>query len=126
MREHQEELLQKNLTIVVVTFENDFFARSYVEDTSLPWDILVDETRETYKGYGMFAASFWDIWGPATWRAYAKELLHGQRLQKSSGDIFQRGGDVLIDPSGIVRLHHVGSGPSDRPSVKMILQRIAP
>jgi hypothetical protein len=126
LRDHHEELQQRNVKIVVVTFENDFFARNYVEDTSLPWPILVDETRETYERYGMLTASFWDIWGPATWWAYTKELLKGEKLQKSEGDVFQRGGDVLIDQTGIVRLHHVGAGPSDRPSVEMILRRVAP
>jgi hypothetical protein len=27
----------------------------------------------------------------------------------------------LIDPGRIVRLHHVGNGPADRPSVKELL-----
>ena len=110
----------------MVTFENDMFARSYVEETSLSWPLLVDDTRETYRRYGMLTASFWDIWGPGTWWAYAKGLLKGQKLRKSEGDVYQRGGDVLIDPSGIVRLHHVGVGPSDRPSVEAIVYRIVP
>jgi hypothetical protein len=32
-------------------------------------------------------------------------------------DTSQLGGDVLVDPSGIVRFLHVGSGPGDRPSI---------
>lgn len=36
----------------------------------------------------------------------------------------QRGGDVLIDPAGIVRVHHVGDGPADRPSVESLLAAI--
>jgi len=31
-------------------------------------------------------------------------VLHGQKLQQSHGDISQRGGDVLIGPTGMVRL----------------------
>ena len=33
-------------------------------------------------------------------------------------------GTFLIDPDGIVQLHHVGEGPADRPGVEMILQII--
>ena len=33
----------------------------------------------------------------------------------------QQGGNVLIDPGGIVRCHHIGRGPADRPSVRVIL-----
>ena len=110
--------------MVVVTFENDFLARCYVEDTALMWPILIDTTRELYKAYGMLSASFWDIWGFNTWRVYFKELLKGNKPKKSEGDIYQRGGDVLIDPDGIVRLHHIGVGPADRPSVEQLLQMV--
>ena len=124
MRDREEDFGKRNVRIVVVTFELGFLARSYVEETSLSWPLLVDATRETYRAYGMLSASFWDIWGPKTWWAYLKEILKGQRLKKSEGDLSQRGGDVLIDPSGIVALHHVGAGPADRPPVGAILERI--
>lgn len=124
MRDHELEFSKENVKIVVITFANDFLARAYVEDTRLSWPLLIDDKRETYKNYGMLHASFWDIWGPRTWWAYFKELLKGQKLQKSADDIFQRGGDVLIDPQGIVRLHHIGNGPADRPAVLRILQQI--
>ena len=110
----------------MVTFENDFLARSYVAETSLNWPLLVDDTRETYRNYGMLAASFWDIWGPKTWWVYLKQIMKGERLRKSEGDIYQRGGDVLIDPIGIVSLHHVGAGPADRPAIETILNRVHP
>ena len=112
------------MKIAVVTFENDFFARSYAEETSLAWPLLFDDTREAYRNYGMLSASFWDIWGPKTWWAYLKEIVKGEKLRKSEGDIFQRGGDVLIDPDGIVVLHHIGVGPADRPAVETILEKV--
>ena len=124
MREHEAELAEIGVAVAVVTFEAGFLARKYVEESGLVWPLLVDEKRELYRGYGMLAASFWDIWGLKTWWAYGKVILHGQRLQQSQGDISQRGGDVLIDPSGTVRLHHVGQGPADRPSVAQLLERV--
>ncbi len=124
MRDHEGEFRRLNVSIVIVTFENDFFARSYVEETSLSWPLLIDNSRETYASYGMLKASFLDIWGPRSWCAYLREILKGRLPKSSHGDIFQRGGDVLIDPSGIVRLHHVGAGPADRPDVATILQKI--
>ena len=109
----------------MVTFENDYLARCYVSDTALEWPVLVDDTREVYNSYGMLTASFWDVWGLKSWVSYVRELSKGTRLKKSEGDIYQRGGDVLIDPDGIVRLHHVGEGPADRPAVASILSVIS-
>lgn len=124
MRDKEDELNRLNVRVVVVTFENDFLARCYVEDTALNWPILIDSTREVYKAYGMLSASFWDVWGLKTWLVYFREMLKGNKPKKSEGDIYQRGGDLLIDPEGIVRLHHIGDGPADRPSVEQILQVI--
>ena len=72
----------------------------------------------------MLTASLWDIWGPKTWWVYLREMMKGAKLIKSEGDISQRGGDVLIDPAGIVSLHHIGAGPADRPPVERLLLRI--
>ena len=124
MREQEDEFNRRNVSIAVVTFENDFFARQYVEETRLTWPLLIDAGRDVYRGYGMLAASFWDVWGPKSWWVYLRALSKGETLHKSEGDIYQRGGDVLIDPAGIVRLHHVGSGPADRPAVESILRTI--
>lgn len=124
LREHEAKLTELGVAVAVVTFEVGFLARQYVEDSGLTWPLLVDEKRELYRGYGMLAASFWDIWGPKTWWAYLKAVLRGQKLRKSEGDISQRGGDVLIDPAGMVRLHHVGEGPAERPLVAQLLDAI--
>jgi alkyl hydroperoxide reductase subunit AhpC len=125
LRDQEDELVRLNVKVVVVTFENDFLARCYIEDTALDWPVLIDSTRAVYRYFGMLAASFWDVWGLKTWLVYAKEFLHGNRPHKSDGDIYQRGGDVLIDPDGIIRLHHVGEGPADRPSVDSLLKLVA-
>lgn len=125
MRERGNELLTNNIKVVVISFEAGFLARQYIAETGLEWPLLVDENRELYRAYNMLAAGFWDIWGPRTWLAYFREIVRGRLPKKSSGDIRQRGGDVLIDPAGIVRLHHVGSGPADRPEVGAILRIVS-
>ena len=66
-------------------------------------------------------ANFWDLWGPKSFWVYLKQLLQGNLPQKPTGDISQRGGDVLLDEDGDIKLHHIGTGPADRPSIKMIL-----
>ena len=118
------EFSKRNVKIVVITFEDDHLARRYGDETFLTWPLLIDENRDTYRNYGMLSASIRDVWGPKTWWVYCKEIRKGKRLRKTTGDIFQRGGDVLIDPNGIVRLHYIGKGPADRPVVEMILHII--
>lgn len=124
MRDQIDEFNRLSVNIVVVTFENDFFARSYVAETDLDWPLLIDSARDLYMAYDMLQASFLDLWGLKSWQVYLRELLKGQKLHMATNDIHQRGGDIVIDPDGIIRLHHVGNGPADRPSVERILQII--
>jgi len=95
-----------------------------LEDYAGSWLLVVEESRELYVHYGMRRASWWRVWGPATLWAYAKLILRGRRPAKSGGDVSQLGGDVLIDPNGVVALQHVEVGPADRPAVEMILSAI--
>jgi len=112
------------VAVAVVTFEAGPLARAYVEDTDLAWPLLVDTERSLYQAYGMLHASFWEVWGPRVWVAYARALLRGQRLRASQGDVTQRGGNVLVDPAGRVRLHHVGRDSADRPEVSALLEAV--
>lgn len=108
----------------MVTFELGFLAQAYVRETQLAWPLLVDESRALYAAYGMDRSGWWAVWGPASWWAYAKLLARGYRMRRSEGDVNQLGGNVLIDPAGVVRLLHVGSGPADRPSVASLLEAV--
>jgi alkyl hydroperoxide reductase subunit AhpC len=107
--------------VAVVTFETPARARRYAEGTALPWPLLLDETRRVYQEYNMSRAGFWDVWGMETWWAYAKEMLRLRMPKRAHADALQRGGDVIVDPEGVVRFLHVGRGPADRPSAEMIL-----
>lgn len=122
------------MRLAVVTFEDHFLAGQYAAETGLTWPLLVDGQRTLYRAYGMGRTSTWRVWGPATWWAYARELLwRGQRRHRPERtgaaaralDWAQAGGDVLIDPAGVVRLHRVGSGPADRPAVDEILAQVS-
>ena len=129
MRQREAELDALHVQVVVVTFQSGLLVDAYIRETELRWPILIDKSLELYQAYGMERGRWQDIWGPATWWTYLKLLVRGRRLQRvsadgSSADVNQLGGDVLIDPSGIVQLHHVGKGPADRPSVDSLLDVI--
>ena len=122
MRQRQTTLGALGVVVAVVTFETKQVARMYVDDTELSWPLLIDSSRTLYRAYGMGRGRWWHIWGPATWQAYARLVLRGRWPRRPSGDPNQLGGDVLVDPEGIVRAHHVGSGPADRPAVESLLR----
>lgn len=104
------------MKVIVITFQSPSLEKipqfSYYSDSG----------RQLYRYFGMLRAGFWDIWGPRTLLAYLQLLLKGRKMLPSVADIHQRGGDVLIDPEGRVRYHHIGSGPADRPDLEKIFR----
>lgn len=124
LRQREDEIEALNIAVVVVTFELGYMAQAYASETNLVWPLVVDESRELYAAYDMERGRSWDIYGPPAWLIYMKLLAKGRTLKRTSGDINQLGGDVLIDPSGVVRMHYVGSGPADRPTVESLLAAV--
>ena len=124
MRRHESEFDKLGVRVLVVTFEARERAQAYLRETGLQWPLLIDGQRALYSAYGMGRGRWWAIWGPATLWAYLKLIGRGQRPQRPTGDIHQLGGDILVDPMGMVALHHVGKGPADRPAVAALFERI--
>jgi len=118
--QQKADFAQLNIKVIVITFEPVQRLAFPVEKETMDFPYYVDEEKKLYKYYGLFKAGFWDLWGPRTWLTYAHLLLKGRKIVKSASDIYQRGGDVLIDPHGVIRLHHIGRGPADRPDPSLI------
>lgn len=97
-------------------------ALAYVKETKLPWPLLQDTEQQLYNAYGMGRGSWWDIYGPVSVWNYLKLIFAGKGPGKPGRDWRQLGGDVLIAPDGIVRLHYVSADPHDRPTVESILE----
>ena len=124
MRQYEQMFETLGLSICVVTFDSKPVAQAYVRETNLVWPLLIDSGRSLYHAYGMGWGSAWQIYGPAAIWNYVKLLARGRRLRRPGSDVHQLGGDVLIDPSGIVRLHYVGAGPHDRPRIADLIAAI--
>ena len=121
MQQAEDELVRLGVQPLAVTFEGADAARAYVAETGLRWPLLVDAERRLYRAYEMRKARLRHLWGAATLRAYWREARLGQFPRLPRADTAQQGGDVLIDPAGLVRFHHVGRGPADRPPVAALL-----
>lgn len=121
MRRAERDLEALGIRVLVVTFESRAAARGYVEETGTCWPVLSDESRALYRAYGMARARWRHLLGPSAMLAYVREVVCGRSPRWPSADPVQQGGDVLVDPAGIVRWVHVGAGPGHRPSVERLL-----
>ena len=121
MQQADAILRELEVRVVIVTFETPGAADDYRAETGIEWPILIDASRNVYRAYGMQRAKLRHLIGPTTLLAYAKEALRGTLPRRPTGDTTQQGGDVLVDPDGVVRFHHVGAGSGYRPRIDEIL-----
>lgn len=126
LRQYEQEFQDRNIDVAIVTFDADFMAKSYVEQTHLPWPLLIDSNRSVYEAYGMHRGSWWSIYNPASIWGYLKLIIFRRAgIHRPGSDYRQMGGDVLIDPKGVVRCNHASISPHDRPSVESLLATVA-
>jgi alkyl hydroperoxide reductase subunit AhpC len=124
LRQHKPELDSLNVAVKIVTFDDNFLARAYVKETGLEWPLLLDAEQKLYRAYGFQRASWWKLLNPVSIIGYLKLIVTGTLPGRPGRDVRQLGGDVIIDPSGTVRLHHISTSPHDRPNVSDMLSLI--
>jgi|TARA_Y100000588_G_scaffold303996_1_gene326666 hypothetical protein len=121
--QQQLDLLNKlEVRVLAVTFESIEAARIYAEEMDIPWPVVVDKERSLYREYGCQRSSWRHLLGWSTMKTYFREALAGRWPRWPVSDTVQQGGDILIDPFGLVRFVHVGKGPGDRPDVADIIK----
>lgn len=88
------------MQVVAIVAQRSEKVRRYVEDTGLPFNILVDETRDTVKAYGVWQRIGLDAWNVA------------------------RPALFLVDRQGIVRYSFVASTQFEFPTYEEIVREI--
>lgn len=117
---HKLEIFKKhNTEIVAVSFTGGHLADVWVEQTSVPFTLIIDEERKLYRAFGL-EESFWGSFGlKSTWY-YIKNL----KIPKIWGNPTQLGGDFLLDEQGILRWSYRSQDNTDRPTVGDILSAV--
>ena len=124
---HHRELIERNkIQVIVITFDHHELADQYAKQAEWTWPLLLDRDRQTYETYTKGPASLAALAGPTSIFKYLKLIWGGQKLQKGGEDYFQLGGDVIIDPENMIRLHHLSRNPHDRPKVRDVLHQLFP
>lgn len=124
LRQYQSTLNELGVLVKIISFDANALALAYIKEVNLPWPLLVDSERLLYQAYGMTHASWWDVYGLTSILKYLKLMFRGFFPGKPGEDWKQLGGDVLIDPSGIVRQIHISHSPHDRPDIETFLRAI--
>jgi peroxiredoxin len=115
----------RGIEIVVVSFVEPARLVKYQERHRLPFAILADPQRAAYRAFELRRLSWFRVFSPATLKLYVKLLREGMKRETyGKQDIYQSGGDFLLDREGNILFAHRSQDPADRPSAKKLLQEI--
>lgn len=103
--------------VAVITFSDPDLLPAYRRHLDLPFPVLTDPSRDTYRRYGLGRGSVRQVYGLGTLRLYARLLARGRRLRRPTEDTLQLGADVVIDADGRVAEAFLPDAPDDRPGL---------
>jgi methyl-accepting chemotaxis protein len=65
LAQHSREYVARGMQVVTVVAQTSDAVRRYVEDAGLPFNILIDESRDVLKAYGVWHRLGLDAWNIA-------------------------------------------------------------
>lgn len=125
MRSLKDEFDRRRVGIAVVSFAEPARLIHYQERHRWPFAILADPQREAYKAFALSRLSWFRVFSPTTLKLYWTLWRKGMKLDTNAGDdIYQAGGDFLLDREGNILFAHRSQDPADRPAATKLLEEI--
>ena len=110
------------MRVVVIGMGATATARRFKEQQRLPFTLLVDKKRASYRMLGLERGSMSNVMGPEVWKDGVKSVIkHGQGLPKE--DPYQLGGAVVVK-DGELKLVHRSRTSSDNLPIEELLAAI--
>jgi peroxiredoxin len=121
----KEEFDRRGVAIVVVSFAEPAQLIHYQEQHRWPFAILADPQRIAYRAFTLRRLSWFRVFSPATLKLYWTLRRKGMKQDAYGGDdIYQAGGDFLLDRDGDILFVHRSQDPADRPAAARLLVEI--
>jgi len=125
VRQQRVEFGRRGIAIAVVSFAEPPKLVNYQEHHQWPFIMLADPERKAYEAFALKRLSWFQVFSPAALKLYWKLLRSGMKQERYEGDdIYQSGGDFLIDGGGNILFAHRSQDPADRPAVARLLMAI--
>ena len=121
----KSEFDRRGVSVVIISFAEPTTLVPYQEQHRWPFTILADPEREVYRAFELKRFAWFRVFSPPVLKLYFKLWRRGLKQEAYGGeDIYQSGGDFLLDSAGNVLYAYRSRSPADRPAPKKLLQEI--
>lgn len=98
---------------------------AHFRDTQrIPFPLLVDRERQTYRALELARGSRMDVMGPAVWGRFAKGIVTGKGLGIPKQDPLQLSGMVVADTGGEILFVYRSKTSADNAPVRDLLDAL--
>ena len=126
MIERQAEIAAMNAAVVLIAYDRPgLLGTKMMRGLDVPYTILFDPDRVAYQRWGLGRTGPFGAWlSPVlTWR-YLKLLLRGQRFLGFAPDMYQLGGDFILDEEHRITFAHRMTNNGDRAEASVLLDEL--
>jgi hypothetical protein len=89
-----------------------------------PFPVVSDPDRAAYRAFGLGSAGWSALLRPRVWQRYFSLVAQGYRIQGSTDDVHQLGGDFVLDRSRRLVYAHRSTDPADRPPAAALVDAL--
>ena len=124
MRQKYGEIEARGAAVLAVSFEPRDRLFQLARELRLPFPLLSDRERDSYRAYGLQLGNMRQIFSLRTVLAYLKLLARGHWYHFRRSDLRQLGGNFIVGPDGVIQYQYCSAAPHDRPSVDELIEWI--
>ncbi len=126
MLPRREEIERLGVGVVFVTFTKPDKIAAYLASYPVPCTIVCDPSMDAYRTFDLGRATWRMILKPGLWWRAGKVILRGwlPKIQNKGEDVWQLGGDFVLDRERRLVYAYRSQDPADRPSVNELLDVI--
>ncbi|KAL4649146.1 hypothetical protein GN956_G7075 [Arapaima gigas] len=127
LESNQGLLDAQSVRILIVSYGSLEGARYWLQDTGCKYDMVLDSERKVYRTFGM-GSSYTKVLKFKNILRYAEFPVSNKPIPRADPrlveDMYQLGGNFILDDTGRVIYSHRCSSPLDRPPTTQILAAV--
>jgi hypothetical protein len=122
----RDTLAEAGCSVLVVCQAKPEVLSRYLVRQNWTVPVVCDPDRTAYRAFGLERTGWLTFFRPKVLWGYLRGMLRGYRLKTpyAGEDVFQLGGDFVLDRTGKVVFAYPSTNPIDRPTITQIRDAI--
>ncbi len=121
LRDRHQEFVDLGASVATVGMGTKEMAADFRDRYEMPFPLLVDRTKETYRILELKRGNILEIAGPQVWWRGVKGFARGHPSALPKQDPYQMGGAVVVDRGGkLLKIHTSDSSKHNLPVADLL------